>query len=59
MAYQAVARLEREDREPTWPTVLKLASALGVSTAAFEQQQPAADPPADDPDRPPRISKRK
>jgi transcriptional regulator with XRE-family HTH domain len=31
-----IAKFERGVREPTWPTVLKLAKALGVSVAAFE-----------------------
>jgi transcriptional regulator with XRE-family HTH domain len=31
-----VSKLERGAREPTWPTALKLAKALGVSVAAFE-----------------------
>ena len=35
MAYQAIARLERGATEPTWPTVLKLADALGVTPDAF------------------------
>lgn len=38
MAYQAIARLERGDREPTWPTVLKLAEALGVPTDEFRDE---------------------
>jgi transcriptional regulator with XRE-family HTH domain len=31
-----VSKLERGVREPTWPTALKMATALGVSVAAFE-----------------------
>jgi transcriptional regulator with XRE-family HTH domain len=32
---QTIHRLERGEREPTWQTVCKLATALGVSTEAF------------------------
>ena len=49
-----VAKLERGDQEPTWPLVLSLASALGVSCQEFADP-PAADPPdgaAADPPRP-------
>jgi transcriptional regulator with XRE-family HTH domain len=35
MSHAAVSRLERGAVEPTWPTVLKLADALGVSVAEF------------------------
>ena len=35
MAYQAIARLERGENEPTWPTVIKLAKALGVEPNDF------------------------
>lgn len=35
MAYQAIARIERGENEPSWPTVLKLARALGVTPDAF------------------------
>jgi transcriptional regulator with XRE-family HTH domain len=31
-----VSKMERGVREPTWPTALKFAKALGVSVAAFE-----------------------
>lgn len=31
----ALARLERGEREPTWPTVLKLAEALGATPDDF------------------------
>lgn len=34
----AIARLERGEREPTWPTVLKLAESLGVTPDAFTDQ---------------------
>ena len=35
MRYQAIAKLERGTGEPTWPTVLKLAAALGVEPNDF------------------------
>ena len=35
MAYQAIARQERGENEPTWPTVIKLAKALGVEPNDF------------------------
>ena len=35
MVYQAVAKIERGAVEPTWPTVLQLAEALGVTPDAF------------------------
>ena len=45
MKYQAVARYERGVTEPTWPVVLRLASALGVSTELFRSAPPAAQRP--------------
>jgi len=33
--FQAIARLERGEVEPTWPTVLKLAEALKVPVGKF------------------------
>lgn len=51
VTYQAIAKYERNESEPTWPVVLRLAAALGESTEAFK---------AGDPDPVPRpISKRK
>lgn len=38
MTHQAIARLERGENEPNWPTVLKLADALGVDVSAFRAQ---------------------
>lgn len=35
MSHQAVARLETGNIQPTWPTVCKLAEALGVKTDEF------------------------
>jgi transcriptional regulator with XRE-family HTH domain len=35
MAYQAIARYERGAVEPTWPAVVKIAEALGVTADAF------------------------
>ena len=54
MPYQNIARFEREEREPTWPTVLKLAEALGVSPNDFLDGDGD-----DDDDLPVRPSKRK
>jgi transcriptional regulator with XRE-family HTH domain len=39
MAYQAIARLERAENEPSWPTVLKLARALGVKPNDFQTDE--------------------
>lgn len=36
IVYQAIAKYERGATEPTWPVVLRLAAALGVSTDAFK-----------------------
>jgi transcriptional regulator with XRE-family HTH domain len=36
-----VTKLEYGDREPSWPTVLALAAALGVSTETFVNTAPA------------------
>jgi transcriptional regulator with XRE-family HTH domain len=43
---QALSRLEKGGREPTWGTVQLLAAALGVSCEAFTQpvQLPAVEP---------------
>ena len=35
MHRQAIAKLERGEREPQWPTVIALAKALGVTCEAF------------------------
>lgn len=42
---QGVVKLEREEREPTWATVLALADAMGVPLETF-RQVPAERPPA-------------
>ena len=39
----AVSRIEQDERQPSYETAVKLARALGVSVAAFD------DPPADSP----------
>jgi transcriptional regulator with XRE-family HTH domain len=44
-----IAKMERGVREPTWPTALKLAKALGVSVAAFEGRILAEAPPGPSP----------
>jgi transcriptional regulator with XRE-family HTH domain len=43
---QALSRLERGEREPTWHTVQLLAGALGVSCEAF--LDPAVRPPREE-----------
>lgn len=35
ITFQSLGRLERGEVEPTWPTVLKLANALGVAVGKF------------------------
>jgi transcriptional regulator with XRE-family HTH domain len=52
MPYQAIAKYERGAVEPGWPTVLRLAEALGVTPDAFlagevsdDQDEPAPPPP--------------
>ena len=36
MVYQALAKYERGENEPTWPVALRLAEALGVSMDEFK-----------------------
>ena len=38
MQPSVLARLERGEREPTWPTVLKLAESLSVTPDAFTEK---------------------
>jgi|SRR5581483_1503084 len=40
----AVSRLERGQRSPTWGTVVALATALGISTEEFRQPPTGAAP---------------
>lgn len=42
---QAVSQLESGDSEPTWATVQKLARALGVSVADFDDEDGGRMPP--------------
>ncbi|VTR97853.1 xre family transcriptional regulator : Putative prophage repressor OS=Novosphingobium aromaticivorans (strain DSM 12444 / F199) GN=Saro_3015 PE=4 SV=1: HTH_31 [Gemmata massiliana] len=42
-----IARLEREEQEPAWPVVLKLAKALGVDCTAFSAPAAAEPVPAE------------
>jgi transcriptional regulator with XRE-family HTH domain len=53
MNKDALARLERGERSPSWETVLTLAEALGVECTAFVHP-PAERPPAG-PGRPPKA----
>lgn len=41
MSLRQMSRLETGENVPTWPTILALAAALGVTCEAF-QQSPAA-----------------
>jgi transcriptional regulator with XRE-family HTH domain len=41
IAYQTIAKYERQAMEPNWPTVLDLARALGVSVAEFAEAEPS------------------
>src|SRR6516165_10545070 len=60
MPYQAIAKYERGAVEPGWPTVLKLADALGVTPDSF-LDNPAGgvsdEPP--EPEPPPARRRRK
>ena len=47
---QALYRLEEGSNEPTWQTVQRLASALGVDCTAFSD--PTLQPPEAEPSRP-------
>lgn len=38
----SIAKLEQGRREPNWPTVLRLAKALGVDVGAFVTGEPEA-----------------
>lgn len=56
MSTSTISKLEqREDMDPTWSTVRKLTSALGLKCGAFEDEAEA--PPADQP-APPAKGKR-
>lgn len=59
MSYQNVARLERGDRDPTWPTLIRLADALGVGLDAFRDPRVSGRPPAPEPRATYPASKRK
>jgi transcriptional regulator with XRE-family HTH domain len=48
LSKQALSRLEKGEREPSWATVQRLATALGVDCTAFSDHGltlPAAGPP--------------
>jgi DNA-binding XRE family transcriptional regulator len=49
----SVAKLEQGQREPNWPTVLRLAKALGVGVEAFKDDTP----PDPEPPKKPRKKK--
>jgi transcriptional regulator with XRE-family HTH domain len=56
----AISRLERGDRKPTWETVLSLAKVLGVRSTAFEGSEGDGGqetPPTPEPRRPGRPRK--
>jgi transcriptional regulator with XRE-family HTH domain len=38
LSVDALSRIERGNRFPTWDTVLKLSKALGVDCVAFQQK---------------------
>ena len=44
----SLSRMEAETREPTWPTVLKLAKALDVPVGSFDVDPPAGEVVDDD-----------
>jgi transcriptional regulator with XRE-family HTH domain len=48
----SVAKLEQGVQEPTWPTVLDLARALGVNCLAFVAEGDSPPPPKRGPGRP-------
>ncbi len=43
---QALSKLERGEREPTWETVRQLAHALGVNVTAFDNDEPVGASPS-------------
>jgi putative transcriptional regulator len=49
----SVAKLEQGVQEPTWPTVLALAKALGVNCLAFCPESAPSEPSAETPKRGP------
>jgi putative transcriptional regulator len=51
---QMLSLLEKGDREPSWPTVVALSDALGVSCDEFRGPPPATGGPARGRGRPPR-----
>jgi transcriptional regulator with XRE-family HTH domain len=55
MAYTAIARLERSEREPTWTTIKRLAEGLEVGLEAFSVNRTSSN---DGPDARP-MGKRK
>lgn len=46
-----ISRLEKDRQEPSWGSVQKLASALGISCEAFNEPPPADVKPAKKPKR--------
>lgn len=58
MPYQNIARYETGTVEPTWPYVVALAEALGVSTEAFKSED-ITDAPSDEPADPPPPRRRR
>jgi transcriptional regulator with XRE-family HTH domain len=45
LSTSTVAKLEQTGIDPSWPTVRRLARALGISVAAFDEGDPEEPPP--------------
>lgn len=61
---QAISRIEKDEREPNWITILKLARTLDVSVSEFDtgedpREKEEADQPPDEPSLAKKPGKRK